>query len=272
MINRFRNFVLDIIGAYDDDYIRGDFKKKPISGKQLAEVKKESKQNVVKKIVKSKKQIPTREDDDEFEIDNVMMEIKPDIPEKPRSYKINTVYTEAEKLLYRFRFINYSEESFQQLRNSLRNNLALPDKFEQFSEYLHLKNGRIYFKNLPVLTQPEIQTLCRNTYFDPTKPISPDKIYHEISSQGANLSRSKVRKAVQSIEDYQLRRGRRLKKKVEANFFISHSNTIVCDMFFINQWKFFNVCEAFSGFIKTYYIRKGTATMIRDCVKDFLEY
>jgi len=68
-----------------------------------------------------------------------------------------------------------------------------------------------------------------------------------------------------------LRRELRLPKKVEANFFISHSNSIVCDMFFINKWKFFNCCEAFSGYIKTYYVSKGTATLIKDCVIDFIK-
>jgi len=270
MINRFRNFVLDIIGAYDDDYIRGDFQKKPMSKKKLSQIKKESKIVKVEKNIISKKQIESREINEDFEVDNVMMKLNPEIPQNPKKYVMNKVYTEEEKLLYRFRFINYTEESFDQLRNSLKNGLSLPDKFEQFGEYLHMKNGRIYFKNMPVLRQSEIQTLCRNTWFDPTKPVSPDKIYQLISSQGANLSRSKVRRAVQSIEEYQRHRGLRRPKKVEANFFISHSNTIVCDMFFINKWKFFNVCEAFSGYIKTYYIKRGTAIMIRDCVKDFL--
>ena len=271
MINRFRNWVLDVVGAYDEDYVSEDFPvEKRISQKKLREIKKESKSEKIELNEVSTKEIKSREILDDYEIDNVMMKLNPELPE-PKEYKINKVYTEQEKLLYHFRFINYTEESFAQLRNSLKNGLSLPDKFERFVEYLHFKNGRIYFKNLPVLRPQEIQKICRDCYFDPTKPFSPDKIYHLISNQGANLSRSKVRNAVQSIEEYQLRRELRRPKKVEANFFISHSNSIVCDMFFINKWKFFNCCEAFSGYIKTYYVSKGTATLIKDCVIDFIK-
>jgi len=83
MINRFRNFVLDIIGAYDDDYIRGDFQKKPMSKKKLSQIKKESKIVKVKKNIISKKQIESREISPDYEVDNVMMKINPEIPENP---------------------------------------------------------------------------------------------------------------------------------------------------------------------------------------------
>ena len=271
MINKFREWVLDVVGAYEKTFVRGGITDKPISKKKITKLKQESEPlSKVKESLSVKEQYKSRAVPEEYEIDNVLMQLNPELPE-PKKYKINQTYTEQEKLLYHFRFINYSEESLDRLRNSLKNNLSLPDNFERFSQYLHLKNNRLYFKDLPILRPQEIQTLCRNMYFDPQKPFSPDKIYKEISHQAANLSRSKVRTAVQSIEQYQLRRELRRPKKVEANFIVTSSNTMVCDMFWINKIAFFNCAEAFSGYIKTYHVKSGTAKLIKSCVEDFLK-
>jgi len=268
MINRFREWLLDVVGAYDTDFVRGKISEKPISKKEITKLKKES---VPKEIIKESKKITKKRPiPEEYEIDNVLMQLDPELP-TPKKYKIVKTYTEEEKLLYHFRFINYTEESFDLLRNSLKNNLALPDNFERFSEYLHLKKNRLYFKDLPILRPQEIQSLCRNIWFDPTKPFSPDKIYQLISNQAANLSRSKIRKAIQSIEQYQLRRELRRPKEVEANFIVTSSNTMVCDMFWINKIAFFNCAEAFSGYIKTYHVKSGTAQLIKSCVEDFIK-
>ena len=262
-----------MVGAYDEGYVKGPIikgkKTKKITQKTLAKIKKESKTEKIEKIELSKQKLQAREVDEEYEIDNIFMKLDPHVPEA-KKYTINKVYTEEEKLLYHFRFINYSEESFDLLRHSLKNGLALPDKFERFKSYLSLKNNRLYFKELPILNKTEIQKICRETYFDPEKPISPDQIYREISNQAANLSRSKVRKAVQSIENYQLRRSIRRPKDIEANFKVFYTNTAVCDMFWVNKHAFFNVAEAFSGYIKTYFVNSSHANLINKCMIDFI--
>ena len=284
MINSFREWVLDSFGLNDPRPLElpefvgltgGTARKakKPLPPKTLSKLKKKSKKDTVEKIELSKKKLKTRKVDpvdEEYEIDNIFMKLDPHVPE-PKKYRLNTVYTEEQKLLYHFRYLNYSEESFDLLRHSLLNGLEVPDKFVRFQDYLSLKNGRLYFKELPILRQAEIQTICREVFFDPEKPISPDQIYREISKQAANLSRSKVRKAVQSIENYQLRRAIRRPKKTEANFKVFFSNTAVCDMFFINKLKFFNVAEAFSGYIKTYYVNSAHADLIKKCMIDFMK-
>ena len=244
MINRFREWILKIVNAYPEDYVEGRLTKKKIPKKNLTKLKEET--VVVDPVKPSTKKLVSREVPDDYEIENVLLKLNDEIPEA-KKYKRNTKITEQERLLYHFRFINYTDEDYDQLLNSLKNDLAVPETFERFSIYLHYKNNRMYFKDLPILSKNEIQTLCRNTYFDPTLPFGCDQIYREISDQGANLSRSKVRKAVQSIEQYQLRRAIRRPGKIEANFITTSSNTILVDMFFINKWKFFNCCEAFSG-------------------------
>ncbi|MBB74321.1 MAG: hypothetical protein CMJ75_07395 [Planctomycetaceae bacterium] len=267
MINRFREKILDLIGAYDEDYVKGNIGK-ALSPKKLSRIKKASKKPQTIKI--SKKILPDRESDSEYEVENLMADIEEDIP-KAKSYKVNKVFTTEERLIYRFRFLNYTEESYDLLRHALREKLDIPDKFVRFQEYLHLKNNRLYFKNLPILRNHEIQTLVRETYFNPELPYSPDKIYEHLSMQGANLSRSKIRLACQRIEEYSRRRELRKPKKIEANFFISHSNTCCCDMFWVNGFAFFNVAECFSGYIKTYYVNSTKAELIKSCMIDFIK-
>ena len=269
-MNRFREWILDHIGYYDEGYVKGKLSKKVISKKELTRIKKESKIEKVEKVKVSKVQLPEREVQEDYEIDNVLMELKPEIP-SPKKYKIRQLYSQEQRLLYQFRYLNYSEKSFDLLRHALLNRLDLPDRFVRFKNYLKLDKDRLYFKDMPILRPHEIQKMCREMYFDPLKPFSPDKIYREISNKGANLSRSKVRNAVQSIEQYQLRREIRRPKKVEANFIVTSSNTIVCDMFFMNNYKFFNCIEAFSGYIKTYYVNSSHAELIKTCVMDFMK-
>ena len=268
-MNRFREWILENIGYYEEGHVKGKLSKKVINKKELKRIKKESKLEKVEKVQVSKEKLPKREQSEDYEIDNVLMEMETDIP-SPKKYRVRQIYSQEQRLLYQFRYINYSEKSFDLLRHSLQNNLALPEKFVRYKEYLKLDKDRLYFKDMPILRPHEIQKLCREMYFDPLKPFSPDKIYREISSQAANLSRSKVRKAVQAIEQYQLRREIRRPKKVEANFIVTSSNTIVCDMFFMNNYKFFNCIEAFSGYIKTYYVNSSHADLIKTCVMDFM--
>ena len=266
MINRFREKILDIVGAYDEGYVKGKLGN-PLSSKKLKKIKKISKKP--QKIKISKKILPDRESDSDYEIENVMSDMKDELPEA-KQYKINKVFTDEERLIYRFRFLNYNEESLDLLRHALKNNQELPDRFVRFQEYLQMKNNRLYFKDLPILRNSEIQTLVRTTYFDPELPYSPDKIYHHLSSKAANLSRSKIRLACQRIEEYSRRRELRKPKKVEANFFISYSNTCCCDMFWVNGYAFFNVAECFSGYIKTYYVNSTKAELIKKCMIDFI--
>ena len=271
MINSFREWILDVVGAYEPGYVKGKLSKgKKITQKTLSKLKKESKAEKIQKNEISKKQLPDRESDDEYEIDNIMMKLDQEIP-APKKYRIHKVISEEQKLIQHFRFINYSEESFDLLRNSLKNNLQLPDKFERFKAYLNLKNGRLYFKDLPILRQSEIQKICRETYFNPEEPIGCDQIYKLIQHKAANLSRTKVRKAIQSIEQYQLRREIRRPKEVMSNFKVFSTNTAMVDMFFINNFKFVNIAEAFSGYIKVYYVNSGNADLINECMIDFIK-
>lgn len=271
MINSFREWILDIVGAYEPGYVKGKLNKgTKITQKTLSKLKKESKAEKIEKIKISKTKLKERESDDEYEIDNIMMKIDPIIPQ-PKKYRIFKVISEEQKLVQHFRFINYSEESMDLLRNSLKNNLQLPDKFERFKAYLNLKNGRLYFKDLPILRQPEIQKICREAYFNPEEPIGCDQIYKLIQHKAANLSRSKVRKAIQSIEQYQLRREIRRPKEVMSNFKVFSTNTAMVDMFFINNFKFLNIAEAFSGYIKVYFVNSGHADLINECMIDFIK-
>jgi len=260
MINRFREWILYVVGAdREGTYMKKEYARKGLPPKELKKLKSESEDLV--KVKKGEKKYKKREENDDYEIDNILMELDPEIP-SPKKYRVLKLQTEEERLLYKFRYLNYNEENLDLLRNSLIKGLSLPDKFEVFQPHLSIKSGRLYFKNLPVLRESEIQTLCREKYFDPKYPFSPDAIYREISNLGANLSRSKVRQAVQKIEHYQLRRELRKPKDVEANFIVTSSNTMAADMFFMGKHKFFNCLECFSGYVKTYHVNKGTSKMI----------
>ena len=134
MINSFREWVLDSFGLNDPRPLElpefvgltgGTARKakKPLPPKTLSKLKKESKKDTVEKNKVSKKKLKARKVDpvdEEYEIDNIFMKLDPHVPEA-KKYRLNTVYTEEQKLLYHFRYINYSEESFDLLRHSLRN-------------------------------------------------------------------------------------------------------------------------------------------------------
>ena len=131
MINKFREWVLDVVGAYNERpaaqprsrIVVRAHEPLAISKKKITKLKQESEPlSKVKEALSVKEQYKSRAVPEEYEIDNVLMQLNPELPE-PKKYKINQTYTEQEKLLYHFRFINYSEESLDRLRNSLKNSM-----------------------------------------------------------------------------------------------------------------------------------------------------
>ena len=173
MINRFREYILYIVGAdLEGKYNQKQPKISRVSRKELKRIEKES--GKPEKVAISRKKLEKRETPEEYIIDNLLMEVDPEIP-KPKKFSVNNVIlSEEQRLLYHFRFLNYTDKSYDLLKYALKNNLSVPEKFNRFSESLSIKGERLYFRELPILYDAEIQTLVREAYFNTLENIMAD--------------------------------------------------------------------------------------------------
>ena len=116
MINRFREWILYVVGAdREGTYMKKEYARKGLPPKELKKLKSESEDLV--KVKKGEKKYKKREENDDYEIDNILMELDPEIP-SPKKYRVLKLQTEEERLLYKFRYLNYNEENLDLLRNS----------------------------------------------------------------------------------------------------------------------------------------------------------
>ena len=136
MLNRWREYLLYIVGADIEGGMRVR-KKSSIKKTELGKLKKQSVKPEQVEI--STKKIPKRDIPEEYEIDNLLMQIEPELP-KAEKFRVNKVIlTDEQRDIYHFRFMNYSDQDYDLLRYAMKNNLELPEKFTRFQNSLSIK-------------------------------------------------------------------------------------------------------------------------------------
>ena len=136
-----------------------------------------------------------------------------------------------------FLFINPGTEKINLLRYALRQNKPLPKWCEQgtFARLFELKRNKIFFENMEVLTTEEKRKVVKESYFDPTKPATIEKIFLLYRETYANLSKRNVRDTLKSLEVYQLIHRRRRPPKVLGKMHLTKPGVIAADLFWPKQ-------------------------------------
>ena len=115
---------------------------------------------------------------------------------------------------------------------SLTSGSPMPIWTEHFKEHLSVRNTKLYFDDLRMLTKDEKKTAVKRLYFDPKKPTGIVPIADELRTKFANVSTRDVRTILRSLETYQLNFGRRRPPKVTGKMSLLQPGIISMDMFF----------------------------------------
>ena len=112
----------------------------------------------------------------------------------------------------------------------------LPAWAVPFRNQLGLTNGRLTWTEvggtLPMALQAEKRTAVKKLYFDPREPATIRPIAEKLYKVWANINRRNVRHILQSLETYQLNRGRRRPPDIKNRMFLKSPGMLAMDMFF----------------------------------------
>ena len=110
-----------------------------------------------------------------------------------------------------FLFINPGSEKLNLLRFALRRETPLPKWCQQgnFATKFELRNNKLYFEGLPLADDEQKRKLVKECYFDPSKPSTIESIHLRLKEEYANVSKRNIRNVLNSLETYQLKKGRR---------------------------------------------------------------
>ena len=211
-------------------------KKKP---KKLFQKKKlfRKKPPKVKKVLKRTKALIEK---DEAEIDY------PDTPEqrvdrilKVPDKKVKAVSRLTQDLSRKRKhllFMNPGDVPIQTAILALARGERLPAWAVPFRNQLGLTNGRLTWTEvggtLPMALQAEKRTAVKKLYFDPREPATIRPIAEKLYKVWANINRRNVRNILQSLETYQLNRGRRRPPDIKNRMFLKSPGMLAMDMFF----------------------------------------
>ena len=113
---------------------------------------------------------------------------------------------------------------------------ALPAWALPFRNQLGLKNGRLTWTEtsgtLPFALVEEKRIAVKKLYFDPREPATIRPIAEKLYRVWANINRRNVRLVLQSLETYQLNRGRRRPPDIKNRMFMKAPGMLAMDMFF----------------------------------------
>ena len=167
-----------------------------------------------------------------------------------------------------FLFINPGTEKINLLRYALRQNKPLPKWCEQgtFARLFELKGNKIFFENMEVLTTEEKRKVVKESYFDPTKPATIEKIFLLYRETYANLSKRNVRDTLKSLETYQLNYRRQRPPKVLGKMNLTAPGVIVADIFFPSKLLWDTkpclcIMDCWSRFSRVYVLERKTKAL-----------
>jgi hypothetical protein len=210
---------------------------KPWQKKKLFQKKKPKKP--VPKIKKKLVKIRSKIEKDEAEIDF------PDTPEQrvdrilsakgaaPKRYQqLQNISKKRKHLL----FMNPGDVPIQAAMLAINANQVLPAWASPFRNMLGLNAGRLTWTEagvtLPFAMHDDKRDAVKKLYFDPREPATIRPIAEKLYEVWANINRRNVRLILQSLETYQLNRGRRRPPDIKNRMFMKAPGMLAMDMFF----------------------------------------
>ena len=177
-----------------------------------------------------------------------------------------------------FLFINPGSEKLNLLSFALRRGTALPTWCQQgtFATKFELRNNKLYFEGLPVADDERKRKLVKECYFDPTKPSTIEAIHLRLKEEFANVSKRNVRNILNTLETYQLKKGRRRPPKVLGKMNMSGPGIIAADLFFPAKadWDSspcLTICDCWSRFCRVFVLERKTKKMMIPCFEKFFK-
>ena len=134
-------------------------------------------------------------------------------------------------------FMNPGDAPIQAAMVSLNNNQPLPAWASPFRNQLGMSNGRLTWREqegtiLPFAFKHDKRRAVKKLYFDPREPATIVPIASKLYKKWANINRRNVRVILQSLETYQLNRGRRRPPDIKNRMFLKNPGMLAMDMFF----------------------------------------
>ena len=133
-------------------------------------------------------------------------------------------------------FMNVGDAPIQAALIALNNNQPLPAWAVPFRHQLGMGNGRLTWTEnnvtLPFALKHEKRHVVKKMYFDPREPGTIAPISTKLYEKWANINRRNVRVILQSLETYQLIKGRRRPPDIKNRMFLKAPGMLAMDMFF----------------------------------------
>lgn len=290
MWNNFKNgwfsFVKEITSPFSTE-TQKDTKiqktKEPIKVKKLQKVKKKNINTTIEKKVTINEEPQIIEEYTQkiepvkqYNIDSEYIETpteRLDRIRRTKPTKIQTMSGKRRELL----FINPGTERIKQATWALKNNGVLPDWATRFTKQLKIFDNKLYFEDLPMVTNEEKRDLIKREYYDPSGQSTIHGIQHVLKTKYANISRSNIQKILRSFETYQLNFRRRKPPKVLGRMTLKKPGVIACDMFFpskLQGWEKSNVLvmmDCYSRYVQAYNLEKKNETLVEIAMNKFFQ-
>ena len=133
-------------------------------------------------------------------------------------------------------FMNPGDEPIQAAMVALNSNQPLPAWARPFRYQLGMANGRLTWTEnntrLPFAFKHDKRRAVKKLYFDPREPATILPIASKLYKKWANINRRNVRVILQSLETYQLNKGRRRPPDIKNRMFLKGPGMLAMDMFF----------------------------------------
>ena len=177
-------------------------------------------------------------------------------------------------------FMNPGDVPIQAAMVALNNNRPLPAWARPFRYQLGMSNGRLTWSEnnvtLPFAFQHDKRREVKKLYFDPREPATILPIASKLYKKWANINRRNVRVVLQSLETYQLNKGRRRPPDIKNRMFLKGPGMLAMDMFFpsVNLgWERTNVLccmDTWSRYCGVYVLDTKRYADVYKGMKDFL--
>ena len=177
-------------------------------------------------------------------------------------------------------FMNPGDEPIQAAMVALNSNRPLPAWARPFRHQLRMANGRLaWLENNqapPFAFKPDKRRAVKKLYFDPREPATILPIASKLYTKWANINRRNVRVILQSLETYQLNKGRRRPPDIKNRMFLKGPGMLAMDMFFpsVNLgWEKTNVLccmDTWSRYCGVYVLDTKRYADVFKGMKDFL--
>ena len=133
-------------------------------------------------------------------------------------------------------FMNPGDVPIHTAVQALANNQPLPAWAAPFRNQLGLANGRLTWTEpsgtLPFALVEDKRRAVKKLYFDPREPATIRPITEKLYKVWANVNRRNVRLVLQSLETYQINKGRRRPPDIKNRMFLKNPGMLAMDMFF----------------------------------------